>query len=75
VIVSDYRLMGETGLEVIARLRTASKDIIPAVLVTADHVLPEQLAAMDRLVVAQKPLAPAALRALIEDALLRPMAP
>lgn len=73
LIVADYHLDGETGLSVIARLRTAYGESIPAVLVTADRSSEVRAAAAEMDVpVLNKPLKPAALRSLM--ARIRPIA-
>lgn len=65
-IVSDYRLPGDDGLAVIARLRSRFGQTLPAVLVTGDTA-PETLQRIGELglPILHKPLRPAKLRALI----------
>jgi CheY-like chemotaxis protein len=66
VIVADYHLDDGDGLDVIRSLRTALRIDIPAVLVTADRTpaVRDAAAAID-VHVLNKPLKPAALRALL----------
>ena len=74
IILADYHLDGETGLDLIARLRGRFGDAIPAVLVTADRSNEAREAAdlMDVSVI-NKPLKPAVLRSLMTR--LRRMTP
>jgi CheY-like chemotaxis protein/anti-sigma regulatory factor (Ser/Thr protein kinase) len=70
-VICDYRLPnGETGAEVIARLRAANGAEIPAALVTGDTA-PERLreARQAGYPLLHKPLQPARLRALLEQLL------
>jgi CheY-like chemotaxis protein len=62
-ILCDYRFAGETGVEVIARLRAAAKASIPALIVTGD-VTADRLVDIARheLPVIHKPVNPAQLR-------------
>ncbi len=66
VVLADYHLDGETGLDVIAALRERLGPSLPAVLVTADRSaeMRAMAAAMDVPVV-NKPLKPAVLRSLM----------
>ena len=66
IILADYHLDGETGLEAIERLRRRHGGDIPAVLITADrsNEVRAQAAAIDVPVI-RKPVKPAALRAAI----------
>jgi signal transduction histidine kinase/CheY-like chemotaxis protein len=66
VIVSDYRLPDEDGLDVIARLRNKFGQDIPAILVTGDTA-PETLQRITQagFPLLHKPLRPAKLRALL----------
>jgi signal transduction histidine kinase/CheY-like chemotaxis protein len=66
VIVSDYRLPGDDGVAVIARLRARYGKAIPAVVVSGDTA-PETIQAISAagLTVLHKPLRPAKLRALM----------
>jgi two-component system, sensor histidine kinase len=69
LIVADYRLQGgESGIEVIARLREEFNTQVPALLITGDTGM-EQLreAAQSGLHVLHKPLNPSRLRALIAN--------
>ncbi|MFL5128329.1 MAG: NahK/ErcS family hybrid sensor histidine kinase/response regulator [Microvirga sp.] len=66
VIVADYHLDEGNGLEVVAALRRAYAAEIPAVLVTADRSpAVREAAAAATVHVLNKPLKPAALRALL----------
>ena len=66
IILADYHLDGETGLDLIRKLRTRFGEAIPAVLVTADRSNEVREAAdlMDVPVI-NKPLKPAVLRSLM----------
>jgi len=66
IILADYHLDGETGLDLIGQMRERFGEDVPAVLVTADRSSDVRQAA-ERLDVAvvNKPLKPAVLRALI----------
>ncbi|MER2633983.1 MAG: hybrid sensor histidine kinase/response regulator [Rhizobiaceae bacterium] len=66
IILADYHLDGETGLEAIERLRRRHGGDLPAVLITADRTneVRAQAAAIDVPVI-RKPVKPAALRAAI----------
>jgi CheY-like chemotaxis protein len=66
IILADYHLDGETGLDVIGQLRRRFGTILPAILATADRSNDVREAA-DRMdvPVLNKPLKPAALRTLI----------
>ena len=74
IILADYHLDGETGLDVIRKLRAATAATMPAVLVTADRSN-EVRAAADRIdvPVINKPLKPAVLRSMMTR--FRRMAP
>jgi CheY-like chemotaxis protein len=72
VVISDYHLAGgESGIDLVQRLRSACATAIPAVLVSAD-VTEELHAAAERagLIVLHKPLQAARLRTLLHH--LRP---
>jgi Na+/proline symporter/signal transduction histidine kinase/CheY-like chemotaxis protein len=73
IVLADYHLDGETGLDVIAELRAIHGEALPAMLVTADRST-EVSAAADRLdvPVINKPLKPAVLRSAM--ARFRPLA-
>jgi PAS domain S-box-containing protein len=59
VIVSDYRLPGYDGLEVVRRVRAAAHTQVPAVLVTGDTTLPAaELEALGDCRVLYKPVQP-----------------
>lgn len=66
IILADYHLDGENGLDVIRTLRGAYGEAIPAVLITADRSN-EVRAAADQIDVAvlNKPLKPAVLRSMM----------
>ena len=66
IILADYHLDGETGLDLIRKLRARFGEAIPAVLVTADRSNEVREAAdlMDVPVI-NKPLKPAVLRSLM----------
>jgi Na+/proline symporter/signal transduction histidine kinase/ActR/RegA family two-component response regulator len=66
IILADYHLDGENGLDVIRKLRTAYRTDIPAILLTADRSN-EVRAAADAIdvTVINKPVKPAALRSMI----------
>ncbi|MEW9808637.1 PAS-domain containing protein [Mesorhizobium sp. ZMM04-5] len=66
IILADYHLDGETGLDVIRMLRERLGSPVPAILVTADrsHDVREASDLLDVPVV-NKPLKPAVLRALV----------
>jgi CheY-like chemotaxis protein len=69
IVVSDYRLMGETGFEVIAALRSTFGQDLPALLITGDTdpALVRHMA--DRgIVVLHKPVDLETLQAYMEDA-------
>ena len=66
IVLADYHLDSGTGIEVIRRLRETVDPDIPAALITADrsHQL-KRLAEENGLEILNKPVKPAALRALI----------
>jgi CheY-like chemotaxis protein len=71
LIICDYRLSkGRTGIDVIAQLRTALAAPIPAVIISGD-TLPEHLRKLRASGhhVLYKPVAPTALRSLVEKLL------
>lgn len=66
VIIADYHLDEGTGIEAIAALRWKLSRDLPAVLLTADRTLPvRDEATAKNIHVLNKPLKPAALRALL----------
>lgn len=66
VIVSDYRMPGETGIEMLERVRRHLPDV-PGIVVTADSSDAAQEAVHGRgYPLLQKPVRPAKLRALLE---------
>ncbi|HMM63651.1 MAG TPA: PAS domain-containing hybrid sensor histidine kinase/response regulator, partial [Mesorhizobium sp.] len=74
IILADYHLDGETGLDAVVRLRALHGESIPAVLVTADRTAEVRTAAAALDVpVINKPVKPAALRSVL--ARLKPLAP
>lgn len=66
VILADYHLNGENGLDMIAALRSRYGKDIPAILITADrsNEVRAQAEGLDALIV-NKPLRPASLRTLL----------
>ncbi|TPM00428.1 MULTISPECIES: PAS domain-containing hybrid sensor histidine kinase/response regulator [unclassified Mesorhizobium] len=74
IVLADYHLDGETGLDAIVGLRAIHGDDLPAVLVTADRSNEVRTAAAGLDVpVINKPLKPAVLRSMM--ARVRPLAP
>ncbi|TPM42432.1 response regulator [Mesorhizobium sp. B2-3-2] len=72
VVLADYHLDGETGLDAIVRLRAIHGDDLPAVLVTADRSNEVRTAAAGLdIPVINKPLKPAVLRSMM--ARVRPL--
>jgi signal transduction histidine kinase/CheY-like chemotaxis protein len=72
IIISDYHLENENGLEAMARITAACKADIPGIIITADRspaVMADVSAAGFALL--QKPVKPAALRALISQMIAR----
>lgn len=69
MILADFHLDGDDGIAVVRRLRSRFRVQIPAVLITADRS-PEvrDKAARQDMPVLQKPLKPAALRAILTQA-------
>lgn len=73
MVLADYHLDGETGLDVIGKLRAQRGSDFPAVLVTADRSTEVRAAAGEMGVpVLNKPVKPAALRSVMARA--RPLA-
>jgi CheY-like chemotaxis protein len=74
VVISDFRLPGENGFDVVERLRGALGYTIPVVLMTGDtslvHNEPQKVV---NLTVVQKPVDGDALIALVQDLAARPM--
>lgn len=67
IVLADYHLdRGETGLDVIARLRKSCGEDLPAIVITADHT-PEthEVIRQANCELLQKPVRPAELRALM----------
>ncbi|TPL50395.1 response regulator [Mesorhizobium sp. B2-4-4] len=74
IVLADYHLDGETGLDAIVGLRAIHGDDLPGVLVTADRSNEVRTAAAGLDVpVINKPLKPAVLRSMM--ARVRPLAP
>ncbi|RUY99465.1 response regulator, partial [Mesorhizobium sp. M7A.F.Ca.CA.002.15.1.1] len=74
IVLADYHLDGETGLELVVRLRAIHGDTLPAVLVTADRSNEVRTTAGGlEIAVINKPLKPAVLRSMM--ARVRPLAP
>jgi signal transduction histidine kinase/CheY-like chemotaxis protein len=71
LLICDYHLgAGENGIDAIRRIRAASESVMPAILVTGDASPELVRAAKDRrLPVIHKPVAPAKLRALLNQLL------
>ncbi|RNJ44170.1 hybrid sensor histidine kinase/response regulator [Mesorhizobium erdmanii] len=73
IVLADYHLDGETGLDIIGRLRATHGDDLAAVLVTADRSNEVRAAAAGLdIAVINKPLKPAVLRSMM--ARVRPLA-
>lgn len=73
IVLADYHLDGETGLDIIVRLRAIHGDDLAAVLVTADRSREVRAAAGGlEIPVINKPLKPAVLRSMM--ARVRPLA-
>ena len=71
LIIADYHLDTETGLDVIADLRKRAGKVLPAILLTADRskAVREQTQA-EEIYLLHKPVKPAALRALVTQCAL-----
>ena len=71
LIIADYHLDTETGLDVITALREQAGKLLPAILLTADRskAVREQTQAKD-IYLLHKPVKPAALRALVTQCAL-----
>ena len=64
VILADYHLNRDDGIELIERLRGADGRMVPAILITADRSrLVQKRAAESAIQYLRKPVRPAALRA------------
>ena len=76
LIIADYHLDTETGLDVIAALRKEAGQLLPAILLTADRskTVREQTQALG-IFLLHKPVKPAALRALVSQCALAIEAP
>ncbi|MGN6307592.1 MAG: PAS domain-containing hybrid sensor histidine kinase/response regulator [Mesorhizobium sp.] len=73
IVLADYHLDGETGLDAIAAIRALHGEQVPAVLITADRTGEVRAAAAELDVpVVNKPLKPAVLRTMM--ARVRPLA-
>jgi Na+/proline symporter/signal transduction histidine kinase len=72
VVLADYHLDNETGIDAIAAIRAALKADVPAVVITADHS-PEVQRELRRrgFMLLRKPLKAAALRAVLTQLALR----
>ena len=66
IVFADYHLDGETGFDVIARIRSRFGPDIPAVLITADRSadMRQEAASLD-IPILHKPVKPAALRSVL----------
>jgi CheY-like chemotaxis protein len=72
VILADYHLRRENGIDVIRALRMEARRTIPAVLITADRSQTAQVrAAAEGAVYIRKPVRPASLRAALSQLLVR----
>ena len=72
LVLADYQLDRETGLDAIAELRAATKVAVPGVIITANHSPDVQREVRARgLLLLPKPVKAAALRALLSQAHLR----
>ena len=75
IILADFHLEHETGIEVVASLRSQAKIEIPAILITADRSADVQSeAARNGMVLLNKPVKPAALRAVLSQSRSRQVA-
>jgi signal transduction histidine kinase len=72
VILADYHLDGETGLDAVVAVRNAMRAEVPAIFITADHTpeVERELRAQGFMLL-RKPLKAAALRALLNRYALR----
>lgn len=71
----DFHLDNETGIEVISRLRNATRADLPCVLITADRSAEvKKMAENARVTVLNKPLRPAQLRAVLSQTVLQRIA-
>jgi Na+/proline symporter/signal transduction histidine kinase len=69
IILADYHLDGTTGIDVVRRLRSRHRANVPAILITADRSTEvREQAANNGMQLMQKPLKPAALRAVLTQA-------
>jgi len=75
IILADYHLDGETGLEAVKRVRQHLNSDVPAVFITADHSpeVERELRASG-FVLLRKPLKAASLRAIMTRLTLRRVA-
>lgn len=69
LVIADYRLQAETGVEAIAEMRRVLGRPLPAVVVTGDSALVRRAGRLDGLPILLKPVPPARLRALLNFAL------
>ncbi|MEM1377681.1 MAG: NahK/ErcS family hybrid sensor histidine kinase/response regulator, partial [Pseudomonadota bacterium] len=66
VILADYHLDNDTGMDVIAQMRHTHGEHLPAVLITADRSADLRAQAEEKnIIMLNKPLKPAALRAIL----------
>ena len=69
MILADYHLDNDNGIDVVRRLRGRLRGTIPAILITADRSLEvRELASLNSMQLLHKPLKPAALRAILTQA-------
>jgi Na+/proline symporter/signal transduction histidine kinase len=72
VVLADYHINQDDGIELVKQLRKQLQVHIPAILITADRsVRVQNLAAESGLVLLRKPVKPAALRAALSQVMLR----
>ncbi len=72
IILADYHLDGETGIDTIGAVRREMKYDIPAVIITADRSREGQDLIRDEgFQLLRKPLRPAALRAVMAQSRIR----
>jgi CheY-like chemotaxis protein len=72
IVLADYHLEDETGIDVVARLRDIVSSDLPAILITADRS-PQvrDIAKTNAMTVLHKPVKPAALRAVFSQRRVR----
>jgi signal transduction histidine kinase/ActR/RegA family two-component response regulator len=71
-VLADYHINDEDGIELVAALRLAVGEHVPAILITADRsVRVRDLAVSQGMIYMRKPVKPAALRAALSQVTLR----